>query len=105
MLSLAQLRGLAVCGAGLLRELGRLVEAVHDTVIPDRDMSVRALDDPQNMSSMKSPPLLKAVAGPSQASFVTRHIRERCGTDALIGSMCVLGISRLTLAPVEPNAS
>lgn len=38
----------------------------------------------------------EAIAGPPQAAFLTRHIRERCGTDALIGSIRVLGMVSLT---------
>jgi hypothetical protein len=45
------------------------------------------------------------VADPPQASFATRHMRERCGTDALIGSMCVFGMTRLILAPVGDSGS
>ncbi len=36
-------------------------------------------------------------------SFETRHMRERCGTEALIGSICVLGMMRLMLAVAAQN--
>src|SRR5208337_995691 len=35
----------------------------------------------------------------------TRHNRERCGTEALIGSRCVLGMIRLMLAPFGDKGS
>src|SRR5262245_48093258 len=38
-------------------------------------------------------------------SFLTRHFWERCGTEPLIGSMAVLGIRRLALAPSDPKGS
>jgi len=45
------------------------------------------------------------IAAPLQAAFVTRHMRERCGTDALIGSICVFGMMRLILAPADDSGS
>jgi hypothetical protein len=34
-----------------------------------------------------------------------RHIRERWGTDALIGSICVFGMMKLILAPAGDSGS
>jgi hypothetical protein len=38
-------------------------------------------------------------------SFEIRHMQDRCGTDALMGSMCVLRMMRLMLEPFESNGS
>ena len=38
-------------------------------------------------------------------AFERRHMPERCGTEALIGSMCLLAMRRLTFAPSGEKAS
>jgi hypothetical protein len=45
IINLLQFGGLAVAGACPFCELCRLVEAVHDAVISDRDMGVGVFDD------------------------------------------------------------
>ena len=42
---------------------------------------------------------------PASRRFETRHMLERCGTEALIGSMCLLAMMRLTLPPSDDKAS
>ena len=39
------------------------------------------------------------------AAFEMRHILERCGTEALIGSMCLLAMIWLAFAPSDDKGS
>ena len=79
------------------------VWAIGGTKILQISSSAWSARDPNQLA----PPLSLASAVKSlrnYAAFEMRHMAERCGTDALIGSMCLLATVRLTFAPLGEKA-